>query len=72
MEVIRREEPYSGDVIRTTENGKSYRVARKFPDDPESLALCDFQIGGSGWYPVRDLTEDEKAEYKRFIASQTK
>ena len=64
MEFIRREEPYSGYVIRTTENGKSYRVA--------SLALCDFQIGGSGWYPVRDLTEDEKAEYKRFIASQTK
>ena len=41
MEFIRREEPYSGYVIRTTENGKSYRVARKFPDDPESLARSE-------------------------------
>lgn len=72
MEFIRREEPYSGYVIRTVENGKSYRVARKFPDDPESLALCDYQIGGSGWYPVRDLTEEEKAQYRQFIAAVKK
>ena len=48
MEFIRREEPYSGMVVRTTENGKSYRVARKHPDDPDSLALCEFLPGGSG------------------------
>ena len=72
MEFIRREEPYSGYVIRTAENGTSSRVARKVPDDPESLALCDYQIGGSGWYPVRDLTEEEKAQYRQFIAAVKK
>lgn len=68
MEFIRREEPYSGYVIRTREDGKSYRVARKYPDDPESLALCVF-LPGSGWSPYRDLTAEEKVEYKEFIAS---
>lgn len=70
MEFIRREEPYSGMVVRTTENGKSYRVARKHPDDPDSLALCEFLPGGSGWCPIRDLTETERAEYNQFIVSQ--
>lgn len=70
MEFIRREEPYSGYVIRTTENGKSYRVAPKFPWTPDDIALCDF-LPGSGWCPIRDLTEEEKAAYKQFIASQT-
>lgn len=68
MKFTRKEEPYSGYVIRTVENGKSYRVAQKWPDEPDSLALCDL-LPGTGWGPVRDLTEDEKAEYRQFIAS---
>lgn len=63
----RREEPYSGIVLRTEIDGKSYRVAPKYPDEPDSLAVCEFQIGGSGWMPVRDLTEEEKAQYAAFI-----
>lgn len=68
MEFTRKQEPYSGYVVRTTENGKSYRVARKFPDDPESLALCEFVPSGSGWTPIRDLTEEEKSQYNQFIS----
>lgn len=67
MEFIRREEPYSGFVIRTTENGKSYRVARKWPDEPDSVALCDY-FPGTGWGPYRDLTPEEREEYYRFRA----
>ena len=71
MEFIRREEPYSGYVIRTMENGKSYRVAKKWPDEPESVALCEF-TAGSGWVPFRDLTEEERAEYYAFLEKETK
>jgi hypothetical protein len=69
MEFTRKEEPYSGMVIRTVENGQSYRVAIKFPDAPESLAICTF-LPGTGWSPVRDLTEEEKEEYRKFVSAQ--
>ncbi len=69
MEFIRRKEPYSGYVVRTTEKGKSYRVAPKWPDDPNDLALCHF-TAGSGWVPFRDLTEEEKKEYHAFMSAQ--
>ena len=66
----RRTEPYAGAVISTVENGIRYRVAPKYPDEPDGLALCEFQIGGAGWVPVRDLTAEEKAEYAAFILHQ--
>lgn len=66
MEFTRKEEPYSGFVVRTVENGKSYRVAPKFPWEPESIALCGL-APGTGWVPVRDLTEEEKKQYFKFI-----
>ena len=69
MEFTRKKEPYSGYVVRTVENGVSYRVARKFPDDPESLALCSFSAG-TGWAPVRDLTEEERAQYCVFMKKE--
>lgn len=68
MEFIRKEEPYSGYVIHTIENGKSYRVAPKRPETPNDIAVCDY-FAGTGWAPIRDLTESEKTEYKIFIAS---
>lgn len=68
MEFTRREEPYSGFVIRTVENAKSYRVAPKFPYKPDELALCDF-LPGSGWCPIRDLTQEEKSDYRRFVST---
>ena len=68
MEFIGREEPYSGFVIRAEENGKWYRVAPKFPWEPEGIALCEL-APGTGWAPVRDLTEEEKRQYFAFKES---
>lgn len=68
MEFTRKEEPYSGFVIRTMENGKSYRVAPKFPWQPDSIALCEL-AAGTGWVPFRDLTENEKEQYFEFVES---
>ena len=68
MEFIKERVPYIySDVVRTTVDGVSYRVARKRPDDPKSLALCECRAAGTGWAPVRDLTEDEMKEYEAFM-----
>ena len=68
MKFIRKEEPYSGYVIRTEEKGKSYRVAPTFPWEPEKIVLCELQAG-MGWTPVRELNAEEKKEYFEFVHS---
>ena len=69
MEFIKTRLPYIySDVVLTTIDGATYRVARKRPDDPESLALC-ISAPGHGFGPVRDLTDEEKAAYKKLMGS---
>lgn len=70
MEFIKERAPYIySDVVRTTVDGVTYRVARKRPDDPKSVALCAY-TAGTGWAPVRDLTEEELLEYNAFMGIQ--
>ena len=67
MEFIKTRPPYIySDVVFTTVDGVRYRVARKRPDNPKSLALCA-DSPGYGFGPVRDLTEVEMEEYESFM-----
>lgn len=67
MEFIKERVPYTySEVVRTTVDGVSYRVAKKRPDDP-TVVLCACLANGTGWTPIRELTEEELAEYNAFM-----
>ena len=67
MEFIKTRLPYIySDVVFTTVDGVRYRVARKRPDNPKSLALCT-DSPGYGFGPVRDLTEEDVSKLREYI-----
>lgn len=67
MKFEKKEAPYVGTVVCVEENGKTFRVGPKFPDEPDNLVLAVYDNGGSGWMPYRELTDEEKAEYHTFM-----